>query len=72
MNPNMPEPFDDDVFLAQQQEDKVTDILEYFGELPHDIQLIIAREVMKNNIVVNSHIKYLYPDIDIEKLYGLN
>ena len=48
------------------------DILEYFGELPHDIQLIIAREVMKNNIVVNSHIQYLYQDIDIEKLYGLN
>jgi len=69
MNPDIPEPFDDDVFLAQQQEDKIDNIINYFYDLPYDIQLIVVKQIVKDNIVINSHIKYLYPDIDLEKLY---
>lgn len=69
MNPDIPEPFDDDVFLAQQQEDKVDDIINYFSDLPYDLQLIIVKQIVKQNIIINSHIRYLYPDIDLEKLY---
>tara|TARA_B110000285_G_C14567166_1_gene356205 strand:- start:29 stop:244 length:216 start_codon:yes stop_codon:yes gene_type:complete len=69
MNSDSPEPFDDDVFLAQQQEDLIDKALEYFGDLPHEIQIIIVKQIVKSNVVVNSHLKYKYPDIDLDRLY---
>jgi 16S rRNA A1518/A1519 N6-dimethyltransferase RsmA/KsgA/DIM1 with predicted DNA glycosylase/AP lyase activity len=48
---------------------KENNILHLFSNLPYDIQVIIIKNIIKENIIVNSHIKYLYPDINIQKLY---
>ena len=48
---------------------KENNILHLFSNLPYDIQEIIIKNIIKENIIVNSHIKYLYPNIDLQKLY---
>jgi len=48
---------------------KENNILYLFSVLPYDIQEIIIKNIIKENIIVNSHIKYLYPNIDLQKLY---
>ena len=48
---------------------KENNTLHLFSILPYDIQEIIIKNIIKENIIVNSHIKYLYPNIDLQKLY---
>ena len=48
---------------------KENNILYLFSVLPYDIQEIIIKNIIKENIIVNSHIKYLYPDIDLQNFY---
>ena len=48
---------------------KENNILHLFSNLPYDIQVNIIKNIIKENIIVNSHIKYIYPDIDIQKIY---
>ena len=47
---------------------KENKILHLFSNLPYDIQVIIIKNIIKENIIVNSHIKYIYPKYRYSKI----